>query len=802
MKHFILVSEKQQSGQQTSSKTTSNGSTTIINNITNVTNTQQTSTENYKGRIIAANLLAIDPDTVGKHDLYLVYSSYSDTTGWSSNSHFYLDQSFGTLFTSSALNYTKQYAIKSGDTFKFVVSNLTGQATLNIYPSDVEGTSTGASFFNDTVESGDYTFTATQDTDYLSVTVGTQCYIGFYAPIPDGTFAQRLEDLDMNTSGELDLMLKWLPVSIPYSVTESPAIFNPLPKTVTLITTPYNQCISTSLYGEYKSGIKLADIHTFNANSENVYDLQTYTKTGAYAGQTDTRQLIVPYARYYSEGGQIIYTGGALTDTDYQRLIEGGGSSIHQMTQEEFDAGTSETGMSISPKLLTENTVTLTTTQTITGHKTFTNAKIKSNYSNPYLKFISGSTEVGSVGFNTGKPSLKVGANVFAFPYATFDVATGSHNTPVYVNENGQIVSTGKSFADYALSADLPTAMTQEDIDTGTSTTAMTISPKLFKDNLPNMSDYVTLTTEQTITGKKTFSSGSAYNIINLYSSSSSVNPYITFSSVASSSPNNLLGALGVTGTTMYNAKPVFANGRGVSDLIIGAEPQTLTGQKLFWNTDFGQLSAATMYGSSNVNSPCIAFGAQTTSGGSVEYCGYIGVTRTGANTGYPSFFASSGGTPQKIIRVDETGSSSVPVYIDSDGKTKTCSLPTADKVVCTITGQSPAYTVTQTYASETFSLITAGMTGAASMSGMRPVIRSTSFTTKEDAEYYLSSHRVEITLMAHKSGGTLIQQNAFSEADIVSIGTDTHQITISLLDGLIEPNGYESTLTIRFVEI
>ena len=58
-----------------------------INNITNVYNT----TDNFKGRITISDLLSLSRGQIGNNDMYLVYSSGSDATGWSKDSYFELN---------------------------------------------------------------------------------------------------------------------------------------------------------------------------------------------------------------------------------------------------------------------------------------------------------------------------------------------------------------------------------------------------------------------------------------------------------------------------------------------------------------------------------------------------------------------------------------------------------------------------------------------------------------------------------------------------------------------------------------
>lgn len=69
----------------------------------------------------------------------------------------------------------------------------------------------------------------------------------------------------------------------------------------------------------YFNGIPLATLRCYKLNEKGVYEEY---KEGSTYSSSSSSTLYVPYARYYKEGGETIYEGGALTAEDYKHLIE------------------------------------------------------------------------------------------------------------------------------------------------------------------------------------------------------------------------------------------------------------------------------------------------------------------------------------------------------------------------------------------------------------------------------------------------------------------------------------------------
>lgn len=128
----------------------------------------------------------------------------------------------------------------------------------------------------------------------------------------DGTFVQWMGD-------------GWMAVNAEDVNIEKVALFNPLSDKMDIIVKTYPQTSYDHLYGRSRYGMMIADVACYELDDETgAYKPKIERMTGQYAGSTNLKTLFVPFARYYYQGGEFHYEGGALTAADYRRLMEVG----------------------------------------------------------------------------------------------------------------------------------------------------------------------------------------------------------------------------------------------------------------------------------------------------------------------------------------------------------------------------------------------------------------------------------------------------------------------------------------------
>lgn len=126
----------------------------------------------------------------------------------------------------------------------------------------------------------------------------------------DGTFVQWMGD-------------GWMAVNAEDVNIEKVALFNPLSDKMDIIVKTYPQTSYDHLYGRSRYGMMIADVACYEL-ADGAYKPKIERMTGQYAGSTNLKTLFVPFARYYYQGGEFHYEGGALTAADYRRLMEVG----------------------------------------------------------------------------------------------------------------------------------------------------------------------------------------------------------------------------------------------------------------------------------------------------------------------------------------------------------------------------------------------------------------------------------------------------------------------------------------------
>lgn len=87
----------------------------------------------------------------------------------------------------------------------------------------------------------------------------------------------------------------------------------------------FNMNAATSfahLYGQSLAGLKLFDVITYKRADKALYKKQKFSNSRS---STDTKSIVIPYARSYTEGVEPnttrVYKGGLLSDADYERLM-------------------------------------------------------------------------------------------------------------------------------------------------------------------------------------------------------------------------------------------------------------------------------------------------------------------------------------------------------------------------------------------------------------------------------------------------------------------------------------------------
>ena len=99
-----------------------------------------------------------------------------------------------------------------------------------------------------------------------------------------------------------------------------------LPKTVYFIEGVNRRSSYDNLYGEGKSGLLIATVGCYRLDDSGVYQ-QLISSKGVppqpYYSENYTKSIYVPWARSYQQGGRFVYEGGMLTDSDYEKVMEG-----------------------------------------------------------------------------------------------------------------------------------------------------------------------------------------------------------------------------------------------------------------------------------------------------------------------------------------------------------------------------------------------------------------------------------------------------------------------------------------------
>ena len=127
----------------------------------------------------------------------------------------------------------------------------------------------------------------------------------------DGTFVQWMGN-------------GWMAVSAEDVNIEKVALFNPLSDKMDIIVKTYPQTSYDHLYGRSRFGMMIADVACYELDDETgAYKPKIERMTGQYAGSTNIKTLVVPFARYYYQGGELVYEGGLLNTSDYRLLKEG-----------------------------------------------------------------------------------------------------------------------------------------------------------------------------------------------------------------------------------------------------------------------------------------------------------------------------------------------------------------------------------------------------------------------------------------------------------------------------------------------
>ena len=130
-------------------------------------------------------------------------------------------------------------------------------------------------------------------------------------PYADGTFVQWMGG-------------GWMAVNAEDVNIEKVALFSPLSDKMDIIVKTYPQTSYDHLYGRSRYGMMIADVACYELDDETgAYKPKIERMTGQYAGSTNLKTLIVPFARYYYQGGELVYEGGLLNASDYRLLKEG-----------------------------------------------------------------------------------------------------------------------------------------------------------------------------------------------------------------------------------------------------------------------------------------------------------------------------------------------------------------------------------------------------------------------------------------------------------------------------------------------
>ena len=176
----------------------------------------------------------------------------------------------------------------------------------------------------------------------------------------------------------------------------------------------------------------------------------TNDKVKQEASSVETRKkLLFSYNGTSTASGTI--TSGATNVVQYCNTIE-----VQPSTGSLFATKLYANNTEVTPS----NYVTLDSAQTITAQKTFSHTdasmvvkRTGTNKSQPCILYQSDTTSIGSIGVQlvgtAKRPYFWNTSTTYNLVTSTNSTAVGDANTPVYVNADGLVVSTGKSFGNY-----------------------------------------------------------------------------------------------------------------------------------------------------------------------------------------------------------------------------------------------------------------------------------------------------------------------------------------------------------------
>lgn len=472
---------------------------------------------------------------------------------------------------------------------------------------------------------------------------------------------------------------------------------NERPEKISVIKSLFPETSYKNLYGNSMAGMLVATVEDYVIDENGVYQKVVYDKGTPgqrYYSKSSEQKIVVPYARAFAQGlhSEMVYTGGLLTASDYQRLME------NLITKDFFVAYYGRT----------------------------THAKIKEANNEGKVVLLKKNTEIyllTSAATSTD-PSIKEG-------YTFSKVRENQILLTIVNNEN-------------AWSSAIINLLRETDIKTSeegwSGTSDMDVpSTKLVKetfDALPTVAktgDYNDLRNKPTIQPAVTDAVK--------YSAQS-----LTEEQKAQARQNIGAGTSSFSGDYSDLAnKPAIPDS---SDFVTIAGQQTIQGKKTFDNYQWGQITVRAANGS-YYDSPCISF--QATVGQVTEGVGSIGVRRTSYLTGYPAYWASDNGNPQRLIREDERGSELTPIYIDSYGKTHECNL--YDYVVFEQTGTYYTYSFTRIGGTEGVNVLFDIMESSASVSDMLICISISGMITATAYSEYMKTHIASVFLTGNGAG-------------------------------------------------
>lgn len=410
---------------------------------------------------------------------------------------------------------------------------------------------------------------------------------------------------------------EWTPITDEIDLTKT-LKFDDLPDTVYMIESLFPQTSYPNIYGRDKAGMRLARIGKYQVDEKGNYK-PVFETTGTPGGGASSNWLwtiSVPYARSYMQGGGMVYEGGVLSSADYQQLKElaiSGGANIFFAT-----------------------------------YNNTTHAEIK-----------------GAI--NAGKAViLKKGTEMYLLTSAATSTDPAIKERYVFskVRENQILLVTVNNENTWV--STITTLLEDNDIRTseegwGGFSDREVPSSKLVKETFDALSDVATSGDYDDLINKPTIPD--VTDVVKYTAQS------LTDAQKTQARQNIGAGTSSFSGS--YNDltnKPTIPD---VTGLVTLDTDQRITGNKTFKTSLWGQLSL--WADGSYKEHPCLNF--YSVQGQSVEGVGSIGVERTGYLSGYPAYWQSQQGLPQRLVREDERGSSVNPIYIDNYGKTKQCNI-------------------------------------------------------------------------------------------------------------------------------